>query len=303
MLLMGSFYNNKTCLAILFAILTLVNSNNSYSQEAKECTVIYLALDGFIIESGNKKIAIDALISRRILNKQNVDREIVDLIENAYYPFNNVDIIFVTHKHLDHFEPDLTIQYLENNQHAILICPQEVFDIIKLLGDYYQVEDRIFPIKYEKDKVQSINKKNISVRAFPLPHGAYFVTDPKSGKRVDRHADVENFGYLINLDGVNIFHAGDNTLLSQEEYKKYRLQDENIDIAFVSSLFWSKENITIRKNVLENLINPDNTILMHLQMGDDLSKVPQEMKNVFPGINHFTFPLETKVFTIDRTSQ
>lgn len=296
-MLKGSFCKDKTCLTLLFVILTITNTHKSFSQDEKECTVIYLALDGFIIESGNKKIAIDALLSRRILNKQNVDREIVGLIENAYYPFNNIDIIFVTHKHLEHFEPDLTIQYLERNQHAILVCPQQVFDIIKLLGDYYQVEDRIFPISYENMKVQSLTKKNIPIKAYPLSHGAYYVTNPKTGKRTDRYADIENLGYLINLDGVNIFHAGGNTLLSREEFEKYKLQDENIDIAFVSSLFWSKENITIRKNVVNNLINPDDIVLMHLQMGDDLSKVPKEMKDVFPGLIHFTFPLETKVFT------
>lgn len=278
-------------------IISAFFTNVSYSQSNRlECNVTYLASEGFIIEAGKNKIMIDALPARRFLHKQNVDKAIIDSIEEAKAPFNDVDIVFVTHRHLDHFDPDLTVQYLEANNNAILVCPKQASDVIKLLGGYYRIEQRIFPIEYEEKTAKSFELQGIVFKALPLPHGPYYVNDSITGKRVNRHADVNNLGYLINLGGFKILHTGDNHLLTREEYEKYKLYNDSIDIAFVESLFWGEKYFYDREDIVNNLINPQNIVLMHLSMGDDLSKVPSDMKKEYSKLIHFSYPLENRLF-------
>ncbi|MBN2349763.1 MAG: MBL fold metallo-hydrolase [Bacteroidales bacterium] len=289
-------YRKLTFLIFVLIFITGYDNIIKADRDQAEITVIYLATEGFIIESGDKKIIIDALPARRFLKKQNISQDIVNSLENAKSPFNDVDIIFVTHAHLDHFDPDLTISYLEANKDAVLVCPGQVFEIIKKLGGYYRVENRIFAVDYFSKKEQTFELKNITFKTLPLPHAPYFVKDTITGEEINRHEDINNLGYLINLNGVSILHTGDNDLLYREEYEKYTLQNESVDIAFVGSLFWGEQYFPQRQDVVDNLIQSEHLVIMHLQMGDDLSHVPRSMREAYPEIVYFTSPLETKIF-------
>jgi len=129
-----------------------------------------------------------------------------------------------------------------------------------------------------------------------MPHGPYYMKDEKTGEKVNYHADVQQSGYFINLKGRHILHTADNDILRSEDFKAYRLADEQIDVAFLEALFWGEENFQARHDLVHNLINPKQIVLMHLALGDDLSNISEEMKNAYPNLTFFQKPLETKIF-------
>ena len=42
--------------------------------------------------------------------------------------------------------------------------------------------------------------------------------DKESGEKYNKHENIENIGFLIKLNGVNIFHCGDTNPLNEKEY-------------------------------------------------------------------------------------
>ncbi|MGD8787052.1 MAG: MBL fold metallo-hydrolase [Phycisphaerales bacterium] len=290
----------KTILSLFLLLVCVLNCPALSGEDTRPAiNVTYIVCEGFIIEVGDKKIMIDALPARRFSKRQGIKQKLIHDMEEAKSPFDNVDIMFVTHRHLDHFDPDLTVQYMETNQDVVLVCPEEVHNIIKLLGGFSRVEDRIHPVKYESKEPVSLNIKDVNIKALPLPHGAYYIKDEKTGKRVNYHADVENFGYLIDLNGRRILHTGDNDLLSVVEFRIYKLTDKKVDVMFAEGLFWEQIHFHLRRSTVQSLINPEHIVLMHLRLGEDLSNVPDEMKEYYPNLTFFQKPLEIKVFGKD----
>jgi L-ascorbate metabolism protein UlaG (beta-lactamase superfamily) len=49
--------------------------------------------------------------------------------------------------------------------------------------------------------------------------------------------NVENLGFLFNINGVKIFHCGDSEPSCISDYENFRLDKENIDIAFLGRGF------------------------------------------------------------------
>jgi L-ascorbate metabolism protein UlaG (beta-lactamase superfamily) len=49
--------------------------------------------------------------------------------------------------------------------------------------------------------------------------------------------NIENMGYLVNVNGVKIFHSGDSSPKRLSMLKGINLKNMNIDIAFLTDLY------------------------------------------------------------------
>lgn len=264
----------------------------------QKCTIIYVVSEGFIIESGTSKIMIDALPSLRFLKKQNVPQSVIDSMHNAGYPFNNIDIAFVTHCHHDHFDPNLVVTFMLESENTTLVCTQQVYNIIKVLGGYYSIKHRIYTISEQNHQVEWHSANGYSFKSLPLTHGAYMELDTLTGKKVNRHAHIQHTGYVIKINDITVLHTGDNHLLPKEKYAQFLLRNDSIDIAFFESLFWGRKRFPERQFVVDSLIGAKYNVIMHLNMGDDLSWVKTELRETYPEIVHFSYPLEVKEFDL-----
>lgn len=284
------------CFKILLFITMILPmpANNPVCQHTQNLKVTYVACEGFILESGDKKIAIDAFPAARFLKSQGLSKEIIGRMENGDEPFNNIDIIFVTHSHFDHFDPGLAVGYLEQNPTTILVCPQQVFNIIVMIGGHWDVAERIMPVTGHK--MYPFVLDDIRISPLTLPHGKYFDLDQVSGEQKNRHGEVENIGYLICFNEWNIFHAGDNHLQEIEIFESSSLKEEPIDIAFVQSLFRHDGKFITRRDILRDLIAPGEIVLMHLQVGGSPIRITDEMREEFPETRFFSDPLQWREF-------
>ncbi len=145
-----------------------------------------------MINIGDKKILIDALFNG-FQDNYNLPQKIQDKLTLAQAPFDDVDLILVTHAHGDHVNPDMVQQHLKNNTKAIFASTQQM---VNALNGF---TDRCVAFNPTKEKSESKIMNDISIEAFYLPHG----TD----------ARIINIGFLISVNGISFFHMGDMLIL------------------------------------------------------------------------------------------
>jgi L-ascorbate metabolism protein UlaG (beta-lactamase superfamily) len=244
----------------------------------KNCEVTYISNEGFLLEVNGKKVLIDALFEKIKADWcDSPSDSILDLMTNSIHPFDSIDIVAITHKHIDHFNEGIVVQHMLSNPNATVICPNQVNAILATNPNYRKIENRIIPITPEPLADSNIVVSNVSIKVLRLEHSGSMKEDPVSGEMANMHQDVENLGYLFNINGAKIFHCGDTNPLNEQEYNTFQLNKEEIDIAFVERLFFT----FYREKDLEMInkfLNPDNIIVMHIR--------PENKGAYFDYLNH-----------------
>lgn len=157
--------------------------------------LIYLGHSAFYIESGDFKALIDPFIQG-----------------NPQCPFELDDFpqlshILVTHGHADHIGDTVA---LAQKTGALVVCNHE-------LGHYFQGQ------RLKNVHTMHIGGRFDRFKMTPAWHGSSVEID---GKLYDGGTPA---GFLIDLDGIKIYHAGDTGLTMEMQL----LQSEKIDYALL----------------------------------------------------------------------
>ena len=229
----------------------------------KDCKITYISNEGFLIETSGKKVLIDGLFDTIDGNWcDSPSKEMVQLMKTGSSPFDQLDIIAVTHQHRDHFNEKLVVNCLLNNPDCKLICPDQVNVLLQKNPLYCRLYSQIIPVTPQKYCDTTLLVSDIPVRVLRLEHSHYLLTDSISGEKVNKHQQIENLGFVMDIKGTKIYHCGDTNPLNEKEYTSFRLNKEELDIAFIERLFYSKGPKGIE--ILNKYINPKHIILMHL---------------------------------------
>ncbi len=279
---------------LFLLIFSLLISYSVFSQS--KCTLTYIANEGFLIETQGKKILADALFDKIDGSWcHSPSGDTLNALKNATSPFNDIDIIVVSHKHVDHFNKNVVANHLLSNSKTILICPKQVNDELSQLESYNLFSNRITAITPQLNSDTNVIVADIKIRVLRLEHSHYMETDSASGESVNRHRNIENVGYLFNINGVKVFHCGDTNPLNEKEYSTFALQNEEIDIACLERLFFSKGKEGM--DILNNFIAPKNIALMHVKPGNI-----QLFKNHFSKVENmhvFENKMEQITYTVE----
>jgi L-ascorbate metabolism protein UlaG (beta-lactamase superfamily) len=207
---------------IIFLILSYITVS-SYTQQVN-VDVTYVGNAGFLINIGDKKILIDALF-KGFAGDYELPPEVQDKLINAQAPFDDVDLILVTHAHGDHIDPGMVRQHLQNNPKAIIASTQQLVDALN------DSTDRWIGYNPTKEKSDSKVINDISVEAFYLPHG----TD----------ARIINNGFLISVNGVTFFQTGDVDFdqFTFEEFRSLQLPEKKIDLSFIQHFYLTNDSL------------------------------------------------------------
>ncbi|SYZ72677.1 hypothetical protein TRIP_C20792 [Candidatus Zixiibacteriota bacterium] len=257
-------------LYLTFALLTALpdfGGNNPKSP----LTVTYVANEGFIIECGGKKIAIDALFGSGKSDEYQMPTDsIITLMKQALPPFDGLDLIAVTHYHGDHFAPELVVSCLRHNPDAILVCSPQVAEKLAGLEAFSEISNQIKIVDAPVDSIVNLRINGINISALPGKHGPYYETDEATGVKMDRHKDVQHLEFLITTSGRTIFHSGDAPLNDMTRYSRPGFANHNVDLALVQ-WFVPRKAISFRENLVRQTLNPGKIILMHLRPGQNFS--------------------------------
>ncbi|MDL2313879.1 MBL fold metallo-hydrolase [Desulfovibrio sp. OttesenSCG-928-C14] len=157
----------------------------------------YLSNAGIMVESGEKKVLIDALISHGhpVFNKYSP--EIERRILSGEPPFDGVDLLLFTHYHLDHFDRHLAAQFCRNHpQVPVLSTGQAAKALRPLLPGWLMGEDHLHELNLEIGQAEKLELAGLELTALALLH---------SGKEFARE---QNLAFILHLEKP-VTHTGD----------------------------------------------------------------------------------------------
>ena len=260
-------------------------------------TVQYIANEGFLIDIGSKKILIDALFDDETITYAHVpDVSTLEKMGASQPPFDEVDLVLVTHYHRDHFGIGPVFQHFTSNSSGILVGPPQMAKELRIVDPEFEVfGERVREIDLAVFDSAKLELDGIDLQAFRLPHSAYMETDPETGKERNRHAHVENLIYLVEVDGVRFVHVGDAVLSQDPEFfDDGGFPKTEIDIAFLEYFDWSDET----RAILDEWMTPDHIVFMHLPPNKEkIEQLTQHLQKKFPEGFLFAEPLQVKEFS------
>jgi L-ascorbate metabolism protein UlaG (beta-lactamase superfamily) len=253
---------------------------DTFINQSDSVEITYIANEGVLIASRGKQVLIDGLhreYQRAYAFLPDAERE---KIETAKPPFDRIDLILVSHMHLDHFHSEAVGRHLQHNQKAQLVSSQQVVnEVEKNFKGFDAIKPRVTSVTPPWQDRVAMKTAGVDFEILGLRHGT------------ERHAAIQNLGHIVKLGGKKILHIGDADT-SLENFEKLNLDEEQIDIALLPYWFLiGREGQTI----VREHIKPKYIIAVHISPAES-SKVTAEIKQNFPGAFAFTTLLDRAVY-------
>ena len=242
--------------------------------------ITYIANEGVLISSGGKQVLIDGLHREYQPDYAFLPPAERERIETAKAPFDEIDLILVSHQHLDHFHPESIGFHLQHNTKAQLVSSQQVVDEVeKNFKGYQAIKSRVTGATPPWKEKVAMKVAGIEFEILGLRHGT------------SRHATIQNLGHVIKLGGKKLLHIGDADT-AVENFDRFNLDEEGIDIALIP--FWFLLG-TDGQTIVRDHIKPKQIIAVHISPADS-EKITGQIKQLFPNALAFTNMLEKRLY-------
>jgi len=256
------------------------------SQGQEEVTITYLQNDGVLISDGTYKVLIDAIFNP-LSGWINLDPAENSKLTNAQPPYDDVDLVLITHNHGDHYNISTVNTHMNNNPNGKVIAPPQV--MVNFSGPQFL---NISPAFGESE---SLIVNGIELEVLHIRHFDAFGID---------FSDVENFGYLINIGNFKILHLGD-VFMSVENLQNFGLAEKGIDVVLIPTFHTPAHLMNSHRDALISQVQPANIIALHLLSGS-IAVITQQVNDLYPEATIFSVPLQSfslGVTSVDETDQ
>lgn len=276
-----SFCLLAICLAINSVCGQIKNDKKAKSSKsAEKLSVRYIGNEGVLIASGDRQILIDGLHREYKPFALFPPPDLLKSLETAEKPYDEIDILLVSHIHLDHFHSESVGLHLKNNPKSLLFSSEEIVgEVKKNFADYEKIKPQIKSVSHEWKKSFEIDQNGIKVKFLGLKHGG------------ERAKNIQNFGHLIEIGGKKLLHIGDADMTA-ENFSAFELAKEKIDIAFIPYWFLLSEN---GRKLVQEQFAPKHIIAVHIPPLEAENEA-KNFKTFYPNDTAFTKILEEKVF-------
>eukprot|EP00903_Cladosiphon_okamuranus_P002972 g2970.t1 len=153
-----------------------------------------------MVSDGHTKILFDPLFPNGFDIYQMVPDAMRQAIMAGDVPYDDVDAIFVSHMHPDHFSVGETIAYLERHPQTRLYAPLQAVDLMRGETDDAAIFDRVIGVSLERlDAPLRYEEGALTIDVVRIPHAGW-----------PGRADISNLVWRVTLsDGVTVMHLGD----------------------------------------------------------------------------------------------
>jgi L-ascorbate metabolism protein UlaG (beta-lactamase superfamily) len=233
-----------------------------------------------LISSGNKQVLIDGLHREYKPDYAFSPPALRRALESGLTPYNEIDVVLVSHIHLDHFHAEAVGLHLKNNPAAVLVSSDQVVDAVKKdFQTFAGIELRIRRIEHKWKQQTMLEVAGVKIRTLGLRHsGANF-------------SWIQNLGHLIEIGGKKFLHIGDADM-TDENFASFSLAQEGIDVAFIPYWYLLSES---GRALVNNQFRPRHIIAVHIPPAEAES-VAAKIASSNPDATSFTKILQTKRF-------
>jgi L-ascorbate metabolism protein UlaG (beta-lactamase superfamily) len=202
-------------------------------------------------------------------------------------PFDDIDAVFVSHYHGDHFSPEDVLRLLKAQPNIRLYAPLQAVKALRKITRVRdgEVFDRVNAVELAyKDAPVSMGMKDLKIEAVRIPHSGW-----PTGR-----LDVENISWRVTLnETTTVLHMGDadpNDVHFKRDADYWARGHTHM--AFPPYWFFSANG---GREILRNRIRADHNVGVHVPVavpanlrGNDLFTRPGETREIPISINSTT---------------
>lgn len=279
--------NRKIFIALFYLMLGLFFSS---CVKEKPLKTTYLGNCSYLYESADSKVLIDPLGTDFGSYFHLPSKAIQQKIMDDSMPFNDINIMLITHIHGDHFNWKLAEEYLLKHPEIAMICPTQVRNQMRDSSTIFdKIENQLISPELERFSDTNLVINQINIQVIRMQHGAQRSLDGIEYSDYNDYEKTEDFGYVISMNGHRIFHQGDGSLKLNEAALKNINQP--IELGYLSFFDWDSTSLAIEKNQL----GAKQVVFMHGTIpGEELKS--EEFKTIRPELLFFSNEMECKVF-------
>lgn len=249
------------------------------AQTTDSLRITYIANYGALLEAGGKQVLIDGLFRQGVPGYARVPESTLQALENAEPPYDQIDVVLVSHPHADHFDAKSVAAQVRNNPSVILLSSEQV---VSTVGTHVPeaAKDRLIEVTPAWKERETKTVAGIEIEVLRIRHGYY------------KNYSLHNLGHLIHLGGKKILHLGDAEMID-ENFAPFDLPAEKIDVALLPYWFLNSD---AGSKIVRELIRPQAIIAMHIEPAQARS-ISTEIAEAFPQAQTFTRPLQRRLFS------
>ena len=277
----------KTLLT-LFLLTISVCSQGKTTEKSKQTgekdnsglSIRYIANEGVLISSGAKQVLIDGLHREYKPAYAFPPADLLSALETARAPYDKINLLLVSHVHLDHFHPDSIGSHLKNNPKAALISSEQVVgEVARSFADYARIKPQIKQVTPAWKEFVELDHDGVKLKILGLRHSS------------ERFRWIQNLGHIIEIGGKKLLHIGDADMTA-ENFAAFNLAKEKIDIAFIPYWFLLSGD---GRSLVKEQFNAKQVIAVHISPGE-AEQVSANLKEVYPEAIPLTNILEERKF-------
>ncbi len=279
----------KPVISLFFAMvwlavlqLPLAADAHELSPEANPGCARYLGNEGIMVTSGDTRILFDAFYADSYGQYALVPDATRQALIEGRKPYANVDAVFVSHVHGDHFTPAPTLAFLRANPSVPLYASRQVIDALLAAGADDAMLQRLHAFTLAAgDPAQSASVGSIDIAVVRIPHAG--------GQRTE---NIENLAFRVTLnDSMTVLHLGDadsdDSLFAPHQA---HWDAQPLDAAFPPYWFLGS---AAGQSILDQRLKPARTIGIHVpiaaagsgdawrtRLGGDLFTDPGEIRGL-----------------------
>ena len=257
----------------------------AFSHEHGASRAHYLGNEAVMVERGATKIVFDPLFRQDYGQYQLVPPDIEAALMTGEPPFDDVDAVFISHYHDDHFDPALMLEYLEVQPGIALYGPEQAVAglraaAVSTSADVFERVHSLTPAY--RDAPMTVEVDGLLIEAVHIPHAGW----------PDSRTNVQNIAFRVTLDGATtVTHLG----------------DADTDPAHFDAAFWSQRPSHLAlppywffgtpdaRAILTEIIRASHSVGIHVPT--DVPKDATDRQPPLDDADLFTRPGETRDIT------
>ena len=242
--------------------------------------ITYIANEGVLVASGGKQVLIDGLHREYEPDYAFLPQPYRGQIETAQPPFDKIDVILVSHRHLDHFHPEAVAAHLRHNPRTVLVSSEQIVrEIESSTADYGAIRSRVTTITPALRQRTAVTAAGVEIELLGVGHGT------------GRHRDIQNLGHVVALGGKKLLHLGDADTAA-DIFDALNLDEQGIDVAFLPMWFLTSDEGAA---VVRNHIKPKHIVAVHLGPREP-GRTFERIRARFPDADAFAALLEKRYY-------
>jgi L-ascorbate metabolism protein UlaG (beta-lactamase superfamily) len=197
----------KKYLSKLGILVLILSTNEGLTHDRNQASARYLANEAVMVSVGSHKVLFDPFFSETFGIYQKMPDAMLRDIEAATPPYDDIDLIVISHAHADHFDARRVLAYLIAHPSTHLVGPLQAIAAIRKIQAMEKLPMQLHEVSLQiGDAAVQLQVNALTIDAVRIPHAGW-----------PSRAEVENLVFRVSLEQgdhvfpeqITVMHMGD----------------------------------------------------------------------------------------------